>query len=92
MKNILIVLLIILLNSINSQYLLSKELKFNRLTAENGLPYSTANVMLQDDNGFYGLALIQDCAAMMELIQKFIQNSKISRCGLWPRRMETGYG
>ena len=52
MKNILIVLLIILLNSINSQYLLSKELKFNRLTAENGLPYSTANVMLQDDNGF----------------------------------------
>lgn len=52
MKNILIVLFIILLNIINPQYLLSKELKFNRLTAENGLPYSTANVMLQDDNGF----------------------------------------
>ena len=52
MKNILIVLFIILLNILNSQYLLAIDLKFNRLTAENGLPYSTANVMLQDDNGF----------------------------------------
>ena len=48
MKNILIVLL----NILNPQYLLARDLKFNRLTAENGLPYSTANVMLQDDNGF----------------------------------------
>lgn len=52
MKNILIVLFIILLNILNPQYLLARDLKFNRLTAENGLPYSTANVMLQDDNGF----------------------------------------
>ena len=52
MKNILIVLFIILLNILNPQYLLAIDLKFNRLTAENGLPYSTANVMLQDDNGF----------------------------------------
>ena len=52
MKNILVVLFIILLNILNPQYLLARDLKFNRLTAENGLPYSTANVMLQDDNGF----------------------------------------
>lgn len=52
MKNILIVLFIILLNILNPQYLLARDLKFNRLTAENGLPYSTANVMLQDDNRF----------------------------------------
>lgn len=52
MKNILIVLFIILLNILNPQYLLARDLKFNRLTAENGLPYSTPNVMLQDDNGF----------------------------------------
>ena len=52
MKNILIVLFIILLNILNPQYLLAIDLKFNRLTADNGLPYSTANVMLQDDNGF----------------------------------------
>ena len=52
MKNILIVLFIILLNILNPQYLLARDLKFNRLTAENGLPYSTANVMLQDNNGF----------------------------------------
>ena len=59
MKNILIVLFIILLNILNPQYLLAKELKFNRLTAENGLPYSTANVMLQDDNGFLWIESLQ---------------------------------
>lgn len=52
MKNIRIVLFILLLNIINPHWLSSKDLKFNRLTAENGLPYSTANAMLQDDNGF----------------------------------------
>lgn len=52
MKNIFVVLFILLLSIIDPQYLLSKELRFKSLTAENGLPNSTANVMLQDNNGF----------------------------------------
>ena len=52
MKNILIVLFIILLNILNPQYLLARDLKFNRLTAR--MVYLTARLMLmlQDDNGF----------------------------------------
>ena len=89
MKNILIVLFIILLNILNPQYLLAIDLKFNRLTAENGLPYSTANVMLQDDNGFL---FIQACAVTTGLIRRSIQSLKTGRFDLWKKRKEIGYG
>ena len=91
MKNILIVLFIILLNILNPQYLLAIDLKFNRLTAENGLPYSTANVMLQDDNGFLWIGT-HTGLCRYDGINTEIYSEFENRFDLWKKRKEIGYG